>query len=181
MAGQGLDFVKNDDGASDVVDAAQVGGAIGKETFEEANGGGDDNGRVPVFGCTTLGGIFIEVFIIAGADVPGVVFEYGAGTEDIDENLGVLLNDGEVRNDDDHATDETWEGKRACESEGHGRECLGSAGWDGQREDIAVAGGGGTTRFEHSHSGAFDRSGGHLRGTLADEGEQVLKVRGGRE
>ena len=46
---QHLRFVEDDDAVRDVVQFAAARGAVGKEAFEELYGGGDDDGRVPVF------------------------------------------------------------------------------------------------------------------------------------
>ena len=73
---QHLRFVKDDDGACDVVQLAAARGAVGKEGFEELHGGGHDNRRVPVFrgkAQFVFGGLILQFAVVEGA----VVFQHG--------------------------------------------------------------------------------------------------------
>ena len=72
MDREALGFIQNDDGVGDVVEFSGAGSLCRKERFVELDGGGDDDGCVPVFGGESgSGGL---VFFLLGCEI-GVMFD----------------------------------------------------------------------------------------------------------
>ena len=107
-----LGLVKDDDTVGKVVQLAAAGGPVGKQRFKKLDRGGDNNRHIPVFRCQHLA-IFIgrrafaQRILRAGMMLQHVFFPQNAG-----KNGGVLLDDGGVGNDINHAVHFLCCGKR---------------------------------------------------------------------
>lgn len=103
--GQGLNFIEDDDTASDAMELSAGTGTIGVKRLEKLDVGGDDERSVPVF-CREA----VAFGLVLGVEF-GVVFEDDVATklfcergEDITKNVGVLFDDASERNDKNDAT-----------------------------------------------------------------------------
>ena len=93
-------------------------GAVGKEAFKELDGGGDDDGRVPVF--TGVAQFVAGVAVLQFAVIEGAVLfqhrRFAERAEGVAEGGGVLLNDAGKGDDVDDAPlsvlARVFEGKR---------------------------------------------------------------------
>lgn len=131
---QHLRFVENNDGACNVVQFAAAREDAGKKGFKELHGGGNDNGRVPVFRSEAqlvFGGFALQFAVVEGS----VVFQHGLFTQfakSFTELGGVLFDDAGERNDVNHASHIVP--FSVFQRERYGSEGFAAAGKDGERK-----------------------------------------------
>ena len=112
FGGQGLGFVKDDDGVGNIVQLAAAFVFGGEEGFKELYVGGDDQGGIPVFGQKSVG--FAVVFLREVA----VVLEHAIFSQNLAEDACGLVDDAGVGDDVDDALFAVETGVFQSETEG---------------------------------------------------------------
>ena len=128
-----LRLVKDDNAFSQIVQLAALGGATGKERFKKLHCRSHHHRHIPVFGGSGQSGVLRPGLVLYVIENAGVMLQHIFISQNFPEDLGILLDDGGIRDDIDNPAQSVGAG--VAQGKGQGRHGFAAAGGDGQGKE----------------------------------------------
>ena len=127
---QHLRLVKDHDAVGQIMQLAAPGGTGGIHGLKKLHRRDNHHRHVPILRGQCLPDVLRRCAVGEVELYAGMVFQYIAASQNIPEHLGVLVNDGGIRDDVDHPLHPVF--RRMAQRKGQRRHRLSTAGRDGQ-------------------------------------------------